>query len=253
MKKISIIILYFNAEQHLEETLLSIQAQSHQNVEVIVVNDGSTAESTQLLTKILDKFSPSFPIQVLTNEKNLGVALSRNKALSAITGDYFLFLDADDVLCGKYSLEFRYQFLEESPQFDITAGYSIKIDSNSRLMTDQTPFSKSFIEASEHPDQLLKKYCEYSLQNSKSFIRTIFMYSGGCLVKTVVAQKMTFDVHFEKEEDVEWVLRFLQSGHQIKLHKLPFHFRRVHDKQYHLNTPLPVAQEILKMMKAITN
>jgi len=86
---ISVIIPAYNAEQHIEEALHSVFNQTYPNVEIIVVNDGSTDSTLQVLNKYQSK------IKVLT-QNNLGVARARNYAAEEATGDWLAFIDSDD-------------------------------------------------------------------------------------------------------------------------------------------------------------
>lgn len=89
---VSILIPAYNAEQWIEETLRSALAQTWENKEIIVVNDGST-------DRTLDSVRPfeKHGVRVVTQE-NQGAAAARNKAFSVSNGDYIQWLDADDLL-----------------------------------------------------------------------------------------------------------------------------------------------------------
>jgi glycosyltransferase involved in cell wall biosynthesis len=90
---VSIIIPVFNGEPFLEKTLLSVQKQTYDNRQIIVVNDGSTDASAEIAAK----YSLSDPrIQVIT-QRNRGVASARNYGLEHSSGEYVAFLDADDI------------------------------------------------------------------------------------------------------------------------------------------------------------
>lgn len=91
---ISIIIPAFNVESYIQQALESCQSQSYQNIEMLVVNDGSTDRTGEILHKLelQDK-----RISVI-EQSNQGVSSARNKGLKRMHGDFFLFLDADDWL-----------------------------------------------------------------------------------------------------------------------------------------------------------
>lgn len=97
--KISVIIPAYNASDTLAECLESVAAQKFPAYEVIVVNDGST-DDTSLVAK---SFSASLPL-VLIEQENKGLGASRNIGMKEASGDVFAFLDADDAwLEGKLS------------------------------------------------------------------------------------------------------------------------------------------------------
>jgi glycosyltransferase involved in cell wall biosynthesis len=88
--KISIIMPCFNAEDHLSESIASVLYQSFHNVELIVVNDGSTDRSRQIVCGIDDN-----RVKII-NQNNRGVCAARNRGLDHASGEYIAFLDADD-------------------------------------------------------------------------------------------------------------------------------------------------------------
>lgn len=91
-KKISVIIPTYNTEQYIKECIDSVLNQTYQNFEIIVVNDGSTDNTLEVLANIkTDK------LKVITI-KNSGQGYARNMALKEATGDYIMFLDSDDYI-----------------------------------------------------------------------------------------------------------------------------------------------------------
>lgn len=95
MKKISVIIPVFNSEKHLEKCLNSVINQSYKNIEVIVINDGSTDNSYKIINKIAEEDNRI----MIINQKNSGVSSARNSGLDKVTGDYIGFVDSDDYIC----------------------------------------------------------------------------------------------------------------------------------------------------------
>ncbi len=126
MKKeilISIITPVFNAEKYIQECAESVFAQSWENWEWIIVDNGCTDQSMD----IIQGFSSS-RINIL-KEPNKGVSRARNKALAKMNGEFFCFLDADDVL-PKFSLESRAQVLADKPNVFFVDGVVISKDKN---------------------------------------------------------------------------------------------------------------------------
>ena len=93
---ISILIPCYNGSKFLKFCLDSCLSQTYPNIEIIVIDDGSTDESLKILNEYKEKNS-SFNIRVFS-QKNVGVSETRNRLISYANGVYFLFLDADDVL-----------------------------------------------------------------------------------------------------------------------------------------------------------
>lgn len=94
MSKVSVITPAYNASLYLEETVKSVQSQTFTDWEMIIVDDCST-DDTYKVAQELAKSDER--IIVGQNEKNSGVAVTRNKALDMASGDYIAFLDSDDL------------------------------------------------------------------------------------------------------------------------------------------------------------
>ena len=93
-KSISVIIPVYNVSAYLSACLDSILAQTFTDIEIIAVNDGSTDNSYE----ILDEYARRDARIRVFNQSNEGVSAVRNKALSYATGEYIVYVDADDYL-----------------------------------------------------------------------------------------------------------------------------------------------------------
>mgnify|MGYP004661092145 FL=1 len=93
MPMVSIILPVYNKEEYLPTTLNSLLKQSYQDWELIVVDDGSTDASGE----ILERFARRDPRITLISQENKGVSAARNSGLSKAAGEWVWFVDADDV------------------------------------------------------------------------------------------------------------------------------------------------------------
>ncbi len=93
-EKISVIIPAYNVEKYVVECLDSIHNQTYKNIEIVVVDDGSTDNTF----KIVEDYSKNTTNVKLAYQQNGGVCAARNKGLDLATGDYIMFVDADDYL-----------------------------------------------------------------------------------------------------------------------------------------------------------
>ncbi|WP_157208633.1 glycosyltransferase family 2 protein [Mariniflexile maritimum] len=91
---VSVITPLFNSENYISETINSVINQTYQNWELLLIDDGSTDKTVEIVTNFMAK-NPN--IKLLKNDINLGAAISRNKGIDAAQGDYIAFLDADDI------------------------------------------------------------------------------------------------------------------------------------------------------------
>lgn len=92
--KISIVIPAYNAANYLRESLGSVLAQTYQNLEIILVNDGSEDDTLTIARELAGKDSRI----VVLDKENEGVSVGRNAGLDAARGEFILFVDADDYL-----------------------------------------------------------------------------------------------------------------------------------------------------------
>lgn len=90
MSKISVIIPLYNKEAEIKDTILSVLAQSYQPLEIVVVDDGSTDNSADIVRSI------ESPLIKLITQPNRGECVARNRAMQEAQGEYMALIDADD-------------------------------------------------------------------------------------------------------------------------------------------------------------
>lgn len=116
---VSIIIPCYNAEKTLERTLLSTLQQTYSQIEVIVVNDGSTDNSHI----ILDKYSSQIHIII---QENQGVQSARQQGLKYASGEWICFLDSDDILLPE-TLERQLALVRRNADVDVAYCYAQQV------------------------------------------------------------------------------------------------------------------------------
>lgn len=93
MPKVSVIVPAYNSEQELKACLDSLVEQTEKDIEIIVIDDGSTDKSIE----IEEEYKNNYPnIRVYRNKENLGQSETRNRGIQLAEGDYIAFLDSDD-------------------------------------------------------------------------------------------------------------------------------------------------------------
>lgn len=105
---VSVILPVFNAETTIKDCLISIYNQTYDNIEVIIINDGSTDNSRNIIELFLEENNLKW---VLINNKNHGVSVSRNIGIKLSTGRYIAFIDSDDIWMEE-KIEKQIDFLE---------------------------------------------------------------------------------------------------------------------------------------------
>ncbi len=109
--KVSVVIPVYNVQDYIVECLESIMAQELKDIEVIIVNDGSTDNSICNIQNIIDNNSNIR----LINKVNGGLSSARNTGLSHAKGEYVLFVDSDDYL----EKDFLYKLYNEAKNYDL--------------------------------------------------------------------------------------------------------------------------------------
>lgn len=102
---ISVLVCNYNYDKYIIECLNSVNKQDYTNIELIIVDDGSTDNSVSIINKFI-KDNPDINIKLKLQLSNKGICFSRNSAIDMSTGEYFVFLDSDDTLPEDYVTSF---------------------------------------------------------------------------------------------------------------------------------------------------
>ncbi|MGB3510839.1 MAG: glycosyltransferase [Microcoleaceae cyanobacterium] len=134
MPLISVIIPAYNSEKTIRETVESVLKQTFTDFELIVVNDGSTDSTLDILSTIED------PRLKIFSYPNAGSNPTRNRGFSHASGEYIAFLDADD-LWTPDKLEAQLKALQENPQAAVAYSWCDRIDESSQFLREGGHFS----------------------------------------------------------------------------------------------------------------
>ncbi len=208
---ISVIIPAYNAENFIAKTLLSVLSQTYQNIEILVVNDGSTDTTAEIVTSFTQKDSRV----ILLQQSNTGVAAARNLAIAKARGEYIAPIDADDIWYPQ-NLEKQVESLIKSePSVGVVYSWSLDINEKDLLTGG---FYNSTIEGQVYKALVYK----YFIGNaSSSLIRRIcFEKVGGynCQLKAQSAQGCEdWELHLRIAEHYQFkvVPEFLVGYRQI--------------------------------------
>lgn len=139
--KVSIIVPVYNVKIYLENCINSLKNQSYQNIEVILVNDGSTDGSGELVAELIQKDSRFR----LVDQENQGLSEARNTGIAYISGDFVFFLDSDDYLdfrCVEKLVAVAKENKGEIVQANFYYNYPSYLLYNSSLITSQVITNK---------------------------------------------------------------------------------------------------------------
>ena len=233
MSKVSVIIPTYNSSKYLRHAIASVLAQTYQHIEeVIVVDDGSTDGTGEMVKSIWPKVQPKVRY---IYQPNQGPAPARNNGLRAAQGDYVAFLDADDIW-EPLKLQIQIQRLKSSPEAGFVYCDNFFVDDNGGEIPNYVRKVK-LVEG----DVLLELFMDF------------FLITSGVVIKRACAEKIGyFDEKLLVGEDYEYFLRLAQAFPAAvvreKLYKRRVHARSLSRQDYSLDARNDI-QTLLRFVK----
>lgn len=133
---ISVIVPVYNVAQYLEKSIASIQQQTYQNLEIILVDDGATDESGRLCEQIAEQDE-----RVLVYHKeNEGLSQARNDGLKQAHGDYVIFIDSDDYIHSEMIASLYQQLVKEDADVSSCGVMNVYANSESPQTENQDDY-----------------------------------------------------------------------------------------------------------------
>lgn len=129
---ISIIIPAYNVEDYIDECILSVLSQSYTNIEIIIINDGSSDRTAD----IIQKYTSSDSRIIFINNKNVGLGTTRNEGIEKSKGNYILFIDSDDYI----HPDLVQHLLDKIEDKDICMYDAVAFEDESRVFSKQKYF-----------------------------------------------------------------------------------------------------------------
>lgn len=201
-KKVTIIIPAYNVEKYIEECLYSVCSQTYSNLQIIVVDDGST---DMTLGKI-KRFSDDDKRIIVIHKKNGGVSSARNIALQKADGEYIVFLDADDYLTPE-AIEIMVKNIEKKGADWVSFQYA-NIDERGNDITGSSFISGDFYFASDDDRFLF-------------LINEVIPYNVGVEVFKIFKKKIIDDneIRFDEQcrigEDYSFTIKYLIHAEKV--------------------------------------
>lgn len=132
--KISVIIPVYNSSTYLRKCLDSVVNQTLKDIEIIVINDGSTDDSKN----IIEEYSCKYKNIIFIDQENKGIGKTRNIGIKKATGEYITFVDSDDYI-KENMLEEYYKYAKKH-NFDLVIGSYIKKINNKEIIFENNKF-----------------------------------------------------------------------------------------------------------------
>jgi len=189
--EVTVVIAAYNAETFLEQTLASVFAQSLTDIEVIVVDDGSTDRTPEILASVPDR-----RLKAIRRE-NGGVSAARNTGLSAAQARFVFFLDADDILLPN-ALKRMVAVLEQNPERVACFAQHIRIAADGSELSDRSDLPWKIFPGSDTLRHLIAKN---------------FIVCGAICIRTEAARMVRgFNTTLKWGEDWEFWCRLAVMG-----------------------------------------
>ena len=186
-KKVSIIVPIYNGEAYLERCVQSLVNQTYSDIEIILINDGSTDKTHE----ICERYAELEKRIVYIKKKNTGVSDTRNYGIRRSTGDYILFVDSDDYI-GKETVEKLMDFSNDATL--VSVGHYDVVSENAI----ENKYKKNKYSGNEIIDKIVS-----------SEIKGI---TCGYLFKKSKLKNMEFDTNSSYLEDMLFLISFLKNN-----------------------------------------
>jgi glycosyltransferase involved in cell wall biosynthesis len=203
MVLVSVVIPIYNGEKTIEKTINSVISQTHQELELIIVNDGSEDTSLEVINSIYDPRINVFSYQ------NSGVSKSRNRGIEKSTGEFITFLDADDLWTSD-KLELQIQALQSNPNAGLAYSWVDYINSFEKITRPGSRINAS-------GDVLEKLILRYFLDNG----------SNALIPRKILEKIGYFDESLTYGEDWELCLRIAKQYSFVCVPKVQILYRQV--------------------------
>lgn len=208
MNKISVIVPVYNVKRYLEECLNSLKNQTYKNLEIILIDDGSTDGSDI----ICDNYALQDNRFKVIHQVNQGAACAKNKGLDIFTGDYFTFLDSDDYV--------EIDWIESMHNVMNEQGCDIV----------ECSFVKKYIDREEKICSLDNE--ELKVFNTNEYLKFyIDHWHSSLLWNKLFKRKLTKDIRFKNErrciDDEFYTYKLCSNANKVVLiDKVLYHYRQ---------------------------
>lgn len=228
---VSVFIPVYNREKYIADAINSILNQTFTDFELIIIDDGSTDNTREILASYNDK-----RIKLFFNEKNMGIPYTRNKGLECAKGEFIALLDSDDVAVPD-RLEKQLNFFKTHPDCVIVGGFVGVIDQHIKLI-------KKIKYRYTDPDHV-----------SSSLLFNCSIHNTTVMAKTNVLKKFNYNKHFTLAQDVDLLVRLNFSKYKLYNMNKILVFQREHKNRTttdKLDFNKSIRKEILKnQLKAL--
>lgn len=215
-KRVSVVVPVYNVRDYLEECLESIRNQTYRNLEILLIDDGSTDGSSELCDTYAEK---DWRIQVL-HQENAGLAKTRKRGILEATAELLCFVDSDDTV----DLEMIEYFVRNIGEADLLTSGCCREEANGSCTQRYDAFAEGLYCSKEEMDDIFRNMMMYHGRMEDG----ILPYRWNKLYRTELLQEVVqgADERITCDEDRELVLRYVLHCHSIVITKeIFYHYR----------------------------
>ena len=230
---ISIIIPVYNATKFLDQTITSCLKQDYPHLEIILINDGSTDDS-KIICEKYQKASATTPSASILffDRPHQGVSATRNFGLDHFSGEYFCFLDADDLLAENF-ISALYVLAKENNLDYITSGYQRFVGNFPTSEPQKSEFAKSSEEEPQNTASTKSSKESLRIYDKSDFYKQLLNLNSGynfCHMKLFKKplRHIRFDESLSVAEDALYNFKILNELNSFGATSAPLYFYRVH-------------------------
>lgn len=193
---ISVLIPSYNHRNYVQETIKSVINQTYENIELIVIDDGSKDNTYKKILELKEECEKRFKRVHFETKENEGTIATFNKLISLANGEYIYFIASDDMIADIDALKIQAEFLDRNKKYCLVVGDNQFIDSNSKVCywdeKQNIVYNKNEAKYSTFAVFLSSKM-PFSF-NSKNFGRYETFYIYNYIPNGYLVRKSTFDL-----------------------------------------------------------
>lgn len=205
MNRVSVFMPCYNSLHFVEETIKSVLNQTYKNFDFIIVDDGSTDGTLNILKKY-EQYDER--IKVFSNGDNKGLPYTRNRMFDLCNNEYVAIIDSDDIM-PLYRLEVGVDFLDANPDISAVGGAMQIIDENGEFC------QKVEFPANYHGAIMARLIVGSAFVNGSMMMRKSVMIEG----------KMRYDARFPAMQDYKFWSDFAFAGKMMNLNQIMLYYR----------------------------
>ncbi|GAB4343678.1 MAG: hypothetical protein Kow00117_22200 [Phototrophicales bacterium] len=206
--KISIVTAAYNASQYLPDLINSIVGQTYPPFEHIIIDDGSTDNTPQ----ILETYAQQHAFVRWWQHENQGQYPTLHQAIQAVSGDVLCIINADDKFASADVFETVANYWKQNPMSQILYGRTLRMDEDGNPLPNLDPHWK--------PSRWLIRHVSY-IQHCSLFVSVPFLHQNA----------LYFDLSLPTTGDWDWIIRLFHTAQHIGYSRHAFGVFRMHAKQ----------------------